>query len=95
MGIGHAASDTPYRLGELECSSKKRVHGEILFPPFNVLSSVEAIAAGASGWQAMPNLPTGLHGFGAIAVGNTFTTVGGSTVAAEQINPGIVYTLRR
>jgi len=34
-----------------------------------------------------------LHDFGAIAVGNTFTTVGGSTVAAEQINPGTVYTL--
>jgi hypothetical protein len=68
--------------------------GEILAPPFNVLSSVEAIAAGGTGWQAMPNLPTGLHGFGAIAVGNTFTTVGGSTVAAEQINPGTVYTLR-
>ena len=68
--------------------------GEILFPPFNVLASVEAIAAGGSAWQAMPNLPVGLHGFGAIATGNSFTTVGGSTVAAEQINPGIVHTLR-
>jgi hypothetical protein len=68
--------------------------GEILIPPFSVLSSVEAIAAGGSGWQAMPNLPVGLHGFGAIATGNTFTTVGGSTVAAEQVNPGIVFTLR-
>lgn len=68
--------------------------GEILFPPFNVLASVEAFVAGGAGWSAMPNLPTGLHGFGAIAVGNSFTTVGGSTVAAEQFNPGLVYTLR-
>ena len=68
--------------------------GELLTPPFSVLSSVEVIVAGGSGWQAMPNLPTGLHGFGAIATGNSFITVGGSTVAAEQINPGVVHTLR-
>ena len=68
--------------------------GEILFPPFNVLSSVEAIVAGGSAWQPMPNLPTGLHGFGAIATGNAFITVGGSTVAAEQFNPGVVHILK-
>ena len=68
--------------------------GEILSAfPFPVLNSVEAIAAGGASWQAMPNLPTGLHGFGAIATANKFITVGGSTVAAEQINPGIVYVL--
>ena len=69
--------------------------GEILSSfPFSVLSSVEAIAAGGAGWQAMPNLPTALHGFGAIATANSFITVGGSTVAAEQINPGTVHILR-
>jgi len=68
--------------------------GERLTPPFGVLNSVEAIAAGGGAWQAMPSLPTALHGFGAIATGTSFITVGGSTVAAEQINPGIVHILR-
>ncbi|HYC35340.1 MAG TPA: kelch repeat-containing protein [Usitatibacter sp.] len=67
--------------------------GELLTPPFSVLTSVEAIAAGSSSWQAMPNLPVPTHGFGAIATANKFITVGGSTVAAEQINPGIVHIL--
>ena len=67
--------------------------GELLTPPFSVLTSVEVIAAGGSGWQAMPNLPMPTHGFGAMATGNKFITVGGSTVAAEQINPGIVHIL--
>jgi hypothetical protein len=68
--------------------------GELLTPPFNVLSSVEVIAAGGTSWQAMPNMPTPTHGFGAMTTANSFITVGGSTVAAEQINPGIVHILR-
>ena len=68
--------------------------GEILMPPFSVLSSVEVIVAGGAAWQAMPNLPTPKHGFGAMATGNSFITVGGSTVAAEQVNPGTVNILR-
>jgi hypothetical protein len=53
--------------------------GEILSSfPFSVLSSVEAIAAGGAGWQAMPSLPTALHGFGRTAVSSP-TAIGHCT----------------
>jgi hypothetical protein len=85
------------RAGFAAAASRDRLFvagGEILSAfPFSVLSSVEAIAAGGASWQAMPSLPTALHGFGAIATANSFRTVGGSTVAAEQFNPGVVHIL--
>jgi hypothetical protein len=85
------------RAGFAAAATRERLFvagGEKLSPPgFTVYTSVEAIAGGGAGWQAMPSMPGPRHGFGAIATDNSFITVGGSTLAAEQVNPGIVQIL--
>jgi len=69
--------------------------GELLCcQPWRVLPAVEAIAAGADQWRALPDLPTPLHGFGGIIHGNAFYTVGGTIVAGAVTNQGIVQVLR-
>lgn len=68
--------------------------GEILFGTRRTLSSVEVIGAGQGAWSALPELPTPLHGFGAIIHGSAFHTVGGTTRAGGVSNPGIVQILR-
>jgi hypothetical protein len=68
--------------------------GEKLDAPTAVISTAEAIAAGDSGWTALPPLPFGVHGVGSTIQGNAFYTLGGSRLQATAINFGDVQIYR-
>jgi hypothetical protein len=68
--------------------------GEKLDAPSGVVSSAEAIAAGDSGWTALPSLPVAVHGVGSGIYGNAFFTLGGSRVQATATNSGDVQIYR-
>jgi hypothetical protein len=68
--------------------------GELLSNPLRTLNGVEAIAAGAQEWSALPNLPVAVHGVGGAVHGNAFFALGGSTRAGNATNPGIVQVYR-
>jgi hypothetical protein len=62
--------------------------------PNRVIETAEAIAAGQQDWTSLPPLPTPVHGMGGAIRGNNFYVFGGSTVAAQAVNTGMVQVLR-
>jgi hypothetical protein len=62
--------------------------------PVRVIETAEAIAAGQQDWTSLPALPTPVHGMGGAIQGNNFYVFGGSTVAAQAVNTGLVQVLR-
>lgn len=69
--------------------------GELLATtPWRTTSTVEAIAAGASLWMGLAQLPTAVHGTVGAIHGNAFHVLAGSIVAGGVGNPGDVQTYR-
>lgn len=62
--------------------------------PQRVVSSVEAIAAGAQQWANVAELPVAVHGVGGAVRGNAFFVLGGSTAPGTAFNVPDVQILR-
>jgi N-acetylneuraminic acid mutarotase len=65
--------------------------GELVSSTRAVLRSVERTSGTA--WEPLPDLPVGLHGVPAVAVGGVLHVLGGSTEAGAITNRGTVYAL--
>ena len=69
--------------------------GEMLSSqPFRTIRSMEAIAAGATGWTALPDIPNPMHGVPGAIHGNAFYLMGGSGVASTASNNADVQVYR-